>query len=213
MKVSTRLSIAGLFKAGIVVLTGAVLLSATRQVKQELAQNETAGEIVNAVSSLRSLTLEYALRHEERVQTQWQLKHASLAKLLARDADFGGVEDQASMNRLRHTHESLHTLFTELLSSYQGRAADKGKTAVLEELEARLTGQMMNRTQDMIAEALMLADRSRAEVVGAQGRAGLAIIAFGGVLVLVIGVTLFLTVRSVTRPLAKLREGTAIVGA
>src|SRR5262249_7099601 len=175
--------------------------------------NETAGEIVNAVSSLRSLTLEYALRHEERVQTQWQLKHASLAKLLARDADFGGVEDQASMNRLRHTHESLHTLFTELLSSYQGRAADKGKTAVLEELEARLTGQMMNRTQDMIAEALMLADRSRAEVVGAQGRAGLAIIAFGGVLVLVIGVTLFLTVRSVTRPLAKLREGTAIVGA
>ncbi len=212
MKISTRLSIAGLFSVGIVVLTGAVLLFATRQVRQELAQNETAGEIVNAVSSLRSLTLEYALRHEERAQTQWQLKHASLAKLLARDADFGGVEDQAIMNRLRHTHENLHTLFTDLLASYQGRATDKGKGAVLEELETRLTGQMMNRTQDMIAEALMLANRSRAEVVGAQERAGLVLMAFGGVLVVVIGVTLFLTVRSITRPLAKLREGTAIVG-
>jgi methyl-accepting chemotaxis protein len=213
MKISTRLSIAGLFSVGFVVLIGAVLLFAMRQVRQELAKNETAGEIVDAVSSLRYLTLEYALRHEERAQTQWQLKHASLATLLARSADFGGVEEQAMMERLRDTHESLHTLFTELLSSYQGRLTDKGKSALLEELEARLTGQMMNRTQDMIGDALMLANRSRAEVVGAQVRAGLAIIAFGGVLVLVIGVTLFLAVRSVIRPLAKLREGTAIVGA
>jgi methyl-accepting chemotaxis protein len=213
MKISTRLSIAGLFSAGIVVLTGAVLLSATRQVRQELAQNETAGEIVNAVSALRYLTLEYALRHEERVQTQWQLKHASLATLLESSADFASFEEQAIMDRLRHTHESLHTLFTELLSSYQDRVTDKGKNPVLEELETRLTGQMMNRTQDMISEALMLANGSRAEVVSAQRRAGLAIIAFGGVLVFVIGVTLFLAVRSITRPLAKLREGTAIVGA
>jgi methyl-accepting chemotaxis protein len=213
MKISTRLGIAGLCSVGIVVLIGAVLLFAMRQVRQELAKNEAAGEIVNAVSSLRYLTLEYALRHEERVQTQWQLKHASLAKLLTGTADFGGFEERAIMDRLRDTHGSLLTLFTELLSSYQGRVTDRAKSALLEELEARLTGQMMNRTQDMISDALMLANRSRAEVIGAQGRAGLAIIAFGGVLALVIGVTLFLAVKSVTRPLAKLREGTAIVGA
>ncbi len=100
------------------------------------------------------------------------------------------------MDRLRQTHESLRTLFSELLSSYQGRATDRGKGALLEELEARLTGQMMNRTQDMISDALMLANRSRMEVVGAQGRDGLAIIAFGGVLLCVIGVTLFLADRS-----------------
>jgi hypothetical protein len=178
MKISTRLSIAGLFSVGIVLLIGVVLFFAMRQVRQELAKNEAAGETVNAVASLRYLTLEYALRHEERVQTQWQLKHASLAKLLTRSADFGGVAEQAIMDRLRHTHESLRTLFSELLSSYQGRATDRGKSALLEELEARLTGQMMNRTQDMISDALMLANRSRVEVIGAQGRAGLAIIAF-----------------------------------
>jgi methyl-accepting chemotaxis protein len=213
MKISTRLSIAGFFSVGIVVLIGAVLLFAMRQVRQELAKNETAGEIVNAAAALRYLTLEYALRHEERVQTQWQLKHASLSTLLAGSAIFGGSEEQSLMNKLRQTHESLHTLFAELISSYQGRVAGMEKSALLEELEARLAGQMMNRTQDMISDALMLANRSRAEVVGAQGRAGLAVIAFGGVLVLVIGVTLFLALRSVTGPLAKLREGTAIVGA
>jgi len=190
-----------------------VLFLAMQQVRQELAKNETAGEIVDAVAVLRYLTLEYTLRHEERVQTQWQLKHASLAKLMARNVDFGGVEDLAIMDRLRETHASLHSLFTDLLSSYQDRVIDTGKSPLLEELEARLTGQMMNRTQDMIADALVLANRSRQEVVRAQERAGVAIIAFGGVLVLVIGITLFLTVGSVTRPLAKLREGTAIVGA
>ncbi len=110
------------------------------------------------------------------------------------------------MNQLRHTHESLHTLFAELLSSYQGRLTDSGKSALLEELEARLTGQVMNRTQDMITDALMLANSSRAAVAGAQQRAGLAIITFGGVLVLVVGVTLFLAVRSISRPLAQLSE-------
>jgi methyl-accepting chemotaxis protein len=213
MKISTRLSLAGLFSVAIVLLMGAVLLFAMWQVRQELTTNETAGEIVNAVSALRYLTLEYALRHEERVQTQWQLKHASLSDLLTRSAEFGGSEAQAIMHRLHQTHESLNNLFTELLSSYQDRLTDTGRSPLLEELEARLTGQMMNRTQDMISDASQLANRSRVEVAGAQSRAGLAIIAFGGVLVLVIGVTLSLTVRSVTRPLAKLREGTAIVGA
>jgi hypothetical protein len=150
MKISTRLSLAGLFSVGIVLLIGAVLFFAMRQVRQELAKNETAGEIVNAVSALRYLTLEYALRHEERVQAQWQLKHASLSALLAGSPEFGGFEEQAIMNRLRQTHGSLPTLFIELLSSYQGRVTDEGKSALLEELEARLTGQMMNRTQDMI---------------------------------------------------------------
>jgi methyl-accepting chemotaxis protein len=213
MKIATRLSIAGLFSVAIVLLIGAVLLSAMWQVRQELTTNETAGEIVNAVSALRYLTLEYALRHEERVQTQWQLKHASLSELLTRSAESDGLTDQAIMNRLRQTHESLNNLFAELLSSYQSRVTEVAKSMLLEELEARLTGQMMNRTQDMISDATMVANRSRAEVADAQRRAGLAIIAFGGVLVLVIGVTLFLAVRSVTRPLAKLREGTAIVGA
>src|SRR5918999_4481610 len=101
MKISTRLSIAGLFSLGIVLLIGAVLFFAMRQVRQELATNEAAGEIVNAVASLRYLTLEYVLRHEERVQTQWQLKHASLSALLARSSEFGGSEEQAIMNRMR----------------------------------------------------------------------------------------------------------------
>jgi hypothetical protein len=117
MKITTRLGLAGLFSVAIVLLMGAVLLFAMWQVRQALTTNETAVEIVNAVSALRYLTLEYALRHEERVQTQWQLKHASLSDLLTRSAGFGGSEAQAMTDRLRQTHESLNNLFSELLSA------------------------------------------------------------------------------------------------
>jgi hypothetical protein len=55
MKISTRLSVAGLVSVGIVVLIGAVMLAATRQVKHALGQNEIVDEIVDATASLRYL--------------------------------------------------------------------------------------------------------------------------------------------------------------
>jgi signal transduction histidine kinase len=213
MRIATRLTLAGLFSVGVVAVIGAVLLSATQQVRQELTKNETAGEIFNAVTAVRYLTLEYVLRHEDRVQTQWQLKHASLAKLLATATEFTDSQERGIMDELRHTHTSIGSLFPQLVTSHQERQSNKGKSAVLEELESRLTGQITNKTQAMLSDALSLSRQSRAGVLAAQHRVSMAVMAFGGIVVCVVASTLFLTLRSVTRPLAKLREGTAVVGA
>jgi signal transduction histidine kinase len=213
MKISTRLSLAGLFSVGIVVVIGTMLLFATKQVRRELTKNETAGEIFNAVNAVRYLTLEYVLRHEDRAQTQWQLKHASLAKLLASTTEFTGLQEQVIMDDLRHTHESIGSLFPQLITSHRERQSNNGKGAVLEELESRLIGHITNKTQTMLSNALSLARQSRAGVLEAQHRVSIAVMAFGGIVVCIIVSTLFLTLRSVTQPLAKLREGTAVVGA
>jgi methyl-accepting chemotaxis protein len=84
---------------------------------------------------------------------------------------------------------------------------------VLDELEARLTGQIMNKAQDMISDALNLSDRSRLGVLNALQRGSVAVMTFGGGVLLVIAATWILTLRSVIRPLATLRAGTAIIGA
>src|SRR6266849_9756040 len=115
MKIATRLSLAGLSSVGIVVVIGIMLLFATQQVRRELTKNETAGNIFHAVTAVRYLRLEYMLRHEKRVQTQWQLKHASLSKLLASTTEFTSSQEQAIMDELRHTHESIGTLFPKLV--------------------------------------------------------------------------------------------------
>jgi light-regulated signal transduction histidine kinase (bacteriophytochrome) len=65
----------------------------------------------------------------------------------------------------------------------------------------------------MLSDALSLSHHSRAGVLAAQHRVNVAVMAFNGIVVCVIVSTLFLTLRSVTRPLAKLCEGTAVVGA
>ena len=213
MKISTKIKLAGLFSVGVAAVIGIVLLSATQQVRRELAKNETAGEILNSATAVRYLTLEYVARHEDRVQAQWELRHASLSKLLASATGFTGEEEQGIVDGLRHAQQGVNTLFKELVTNHQNREIEKGKSAVLQELENQLTGQIMNKTQVMISNALSLSDRSRAGVLDAQQRASVAVVAFGGAMVFVISAMLFLTLRSVTGPLARLREGTAIVGA
>src|SRR6266481_1401571 len=104
MKISTRLKLTGVFSLAVVAVMGAMLLSATQQVRGELTKNEVAGEVFNAVSSLRYLTQEYALSHEERTQIQWNVRHASLLQLLASATHFASMEEQGVIDELRRNH-------------------------------------------------------------------------------------------------------------
>ncbi len=190
-----------------------VLLSTTLQMRRELSKNEDAGEVLQAVTALRYLTMEYALRHEERTRAQWQLRSASLDKLITTTTAFSGTKDEAVLQALRQTHTSVDNLFGQLVANYAEVQHDRQKTAVLEELESRLSGQIANKSQAMISDALSLSERSRTGVIDAQQRANGAVIGFGGTVVCVIALTMWITLRSVIRPLAQLREGTTIVGA
>ncbi len=213
MKISTRLKLAELFSIVIVAVIVAVLLSTTLQMRRELTKNEEAGEVLQAVTALRYLTLEYALRHEERTRAQWQLRSTSLSRRLAATTGFAGTDEEEIVTGLRHTHESVDKLFSVLVANHGELLHDQGKREVLEELESRLSGQITNKTQGMISDALNLSEQSRNGVLDAQQRANIAVVTFGGIVMLVVAATIFITVRSVTRPLDKLREGTAIVGA
>jgi signal transduction histidine kinase/ActR/RegA family two-component response regulator/HAMP domain-containing protein len=213
VNISTRLKLTGLFSAAAIMAIGVVLLSATQQVKQELVKNEEAGEVLGGVTALRYLTLEYVLRHDERPHAQWQLRYASLSRLLTNKTNFTDTEEREIIDDLRHTQESVGVLFSQLVADYEDGDSTKGASAILEELQARLVGQITNKTQAMISDALSLSERSRTGVMEAQWRASVAVASFAGIVVLVIAATMFLVLRSVVGPLGKLREGTEIVGA
>ena len=199
--------------AAAVVAIGAVLLSTTQQVKRDLVKNEVAGEVLRGVTALRYLTLEYVLRHEERAYAQWQLRHASLSTLLTDTTEFTGKEEQEIIGGLRHTHENVSALFSQLVANYKDRESNQRANAVLEELDARLVGQITNKTQAMISDALSLSEQSRTGVRDAQQRTSVAGGAFTGVVLFMILAMSYLMLRSVIGPLGKLREGAATVGA
>ena len=208
MKIATRLKLISLFSAVVVAMVGAVLFSTTQQVHQELNKNQAAGEVLNAVTSLRYLSLEYGVRSEQRIFAQWHLRSASLAALLESSAVFSGSDDEANIASLRATFASVGNLFA-LLVETRARSND----AVTAELASRLTGQISAKTQAMISDAMNLSERSRQGVLVAQQREISAVTAFGAIVLFMIAASTWLTFRSLVRPLERLREGTRTVGA
>jgi signal transduction histidine kinase/ActR/RegA family two-component response regulator/HAMP domain-containing protein len=213
VKISTRLKRVGLFSVAVVALIVAILFSTTQQVRHELIKNEAAVEILHAVTALRYLTMEYAQRHEQRAHAQWQLRDSSLAQLLRNTGKFSDTEDEAIIDGLRHTRASASALFSLLATNHENPEFNKQKRAVFDELESRLTGQISNKMQSMISDALSLSERSRRGVLAAQQREIVAVVTFGGMVLFVIAASTLITLRSLIRPLDRLREGTAIVGA
>ncbi len=207
MKIASRLKLIGLFSAAVVVAVGAVLFSTTQQIRKELIKNAAANEVLNAVTALRYLSLEYVLRSEKRIQSQWQLRSASLSTLLASADTFSDADDQASIESLRATYASVGRLFALLVSTRQ-----LPKDAANTELASRLTGQISSKTQSMISEALILSERSRQGALVAQQRELAAVTAFGAVVLFLIAASSLVTFRSLVLPLQRLREGTATVG-
>lgn len=213
MKISTRLALAGLLAVAAATVVGAIVLVANQQMQTELANNETADEILNAVTSLRYLTLEYAQGHEVRPRAQWESRNASLSTLLAGANGFTSKEDRVTLDNLRHTRQSAEMLFAEWVSDRRKAQAHDSQDLVMQELEARLTGQIMSRAQDMISDALALSTSSRRGVLRAQQRVNVAAALFGAVVVATLVATWMLMLRGVVRPLARLRAGTVAVGA
>ena len=63
MKIVTRFKLAELFCVLLVAVIVAVLFSTSMAMQRELAKNKAAADILQAVTSLRYLSIEYALHH------------------------------------------------------------------------------------------------------------------------------------------------------
>ncbi len=213
MKISTRLMLTGLFSVVVVAIITIVLLTSTQKLKRELDKEAATVEFIKAITVVRFLALEYMMRHEERPLAQWLLSHASLSTLLANTTAFRGTKEQAVIDGFVSAHDSIGNLFLQLVANQSERVANKENTAVLEELDTRLTGQIITKVQSMISEALILSERNRVGVREAQWLTIVAVLLFGGLSVLVVGATMFVTIRRITRPLNELHDGIAVVGA
>jgi len=210
MKIKTRLQIITIFSVAIASVIGLILFLTVQRVNKEINTNKITDEVAKGVFELNAITYEYLLHHEERMQTQWQLRHDSLTKLLS-EIEFRGTERQVVLGRIQQNHEGIKALFAQLVKNYERHGNNKKKIAL--ELEERLVGQMLMKSQAMVSSAFQLAEVSRAEIEAAQKRAGLLLMFFIVIMATVIGATSFLISRSVANPIRELHEGTEIIGA
>jgi signal transduction histidine kinase/ActR/RegA family two-component response regulator len=182
-KTSARLTLAALVM--VVALAGAVVFSATQRLRQELAKDETADALLHAVTSIGTLTLEYALSHEESVEAQWRSTHASLSKLLGNARTLSCGDERTLVDDLHHAHEGMVTLFGQLTRHRKSRVSS-GTARVPDEVDDRLIAQIMNRIRAEVSIARRLSARSQTDLLNAQQRASMAVAAAGGILVLIV---------------------------
>ena len=213
MKIVTRFKLAELFCVLLVAIIVAVLFSTTVAMQRELAKNKAAGDILQAVTSLRYLSIEYALHHGARTRAQWQLRSESLGTGLLATPAFSSGEERALLRKLQGELAGVGGLFELFVANHRELGQDPQRREVLGELESRLSGQIMGRVQGMISDAMRLSELSRQGVLDAQQRANVAVMLFGGVIIALVAGLIYFTMTSVTGPLEKLRQGTLIVGA
>src|SRR5262249_38569564 len=144
---------------------------------------------------------------------QWLLRKDSLAALLADDALFPEDPEAGIYRNLRQQLPTLQKYFTDSLQLQEELRAAPQREEVLKRLEGRLFGLIMNRAQAMSRQAEELAQHSREDALAAQYRANYAAGALGLLLTLAVLGALYMTIRSVARPLERLRHGTELVGA
>ena len=213
MKIVTRFKLAELFCVLLVAIIVAVLFSTTMAMQRELAKNKAAADILQAVTSLRYLSIEYALHHGARTRAQWQLRSESLGTGLLATPAFSTGEERALLRKLQGELAGVGALFELFVANHRELGQDPQRREVLGELESRLSGQIMGRVQGMISDAMRLSELSRQGVLDAQQRANVAVMLFGGVIIALVAGLIYFTMTSVTGPLEKLRQGTLIVGA
>ncbi|MEG1329236.1 MAG: HAMP domain-containing protein, partial [Janthinobacterium sp.] len=166
-----------------------------------------------AVTSLRYLSIEYALHHGARTRAQWQLRSESLSTGLLATPAFNGDEERKLLRELQGDLAGVGGLFELFVANHRELGQDPQRREVLGELESRLSGQIMGKVQGMISDAMRLSELSRQGVLDAQQRANVAVMLFGGMIIALVAGLIYFTMTSVTGPLEKLRQGTLIVGA
>nr|WP_166454676.1 ATP-binding protein [Duganella rivi] len=182
------------------------------RLRSEMRKSELTGEVLREAAGLRVLTLEYVWQHQARSRLQWLQQHRSLGALLAAGREFEDRYEQSLLGQLRQRHQSIGKLFAELQGLPDELQNQPQRGAILQALEARLTAQIVNRSQDMMSDADELARLSRGNILAAQQDTLLAGGALGSLTLAVVLAAMGLTIRSVTAPLARLHQATEVVG-
>ena len=213
MKIKIRARISAILSIGLALTVGIVLFLTVQKMNEAREGTTVAGEVVKGVAELEILTYDYLLHHEERAQTQWQLKHRCLTKHI-RGVAFKSPEEQIFLEKIRHNHETIKGIFGQLTTDYEKRERlGEGGVAVSQELKERLTSRLLMKSQAIVSDAFQLQQAIRGKLVTTQQRSSLLIFVCVGILAVIMPATSTWMSMSVLKPMAELQEGTRIIGA
>ncbi len=212
MKIRSKLFIS----AGISIIVAIMLISLVSVTSDRLAESNKEHEIFinvsNGMTELNSVTYDYLLHREKRMEEQWYSKYNSLKEVLDET-----VREQKVIS-IRTDYVTVSNLFSQITSNnkeiekliQEGASQERIDTST--QLEERLVTQLLVISNSVITDVSRLAEQKHAEADEAQRFTANLILVLITTLAIGIIASSFLVGRSISKPLTRLAEYSKIVG-
>ncbi len=213
MRIRTQAIFGAIASVAAVGLAIVVLSALDRRTQAAIEQHDLSGQIVsNGVSGLPLIAIDYFRFRTPRLREQWQLRQATLGRLLA-DESMVGAAELALFASMRLRNANLSEAFARLVEMYDKLPEGEALPIRWHAQEDRLVTQVMLATQDIVTDAIQFEQRSTELLLEArrtEGYVALGLVLMLGALTLAYSVVAF---RSVVVPIRRLAQGAQAVSA
>lgn len=207
MNIRAKLLIVALLPAAMLLLVGAVTLSALNRIEAARRQNQIASDVVKGAFQLTLLTYEYLQQHSDRSRDQWLGKHASMSTYLS-EAQTVRDSDQETLRSLCATHREIGRLFRRLAQARDAAAGDD----FTPQIEQRLADQLLTRSHEMLSTASRLSTGADVYMDRVFHWTGAIVLTVAVLCAAAVAVIALLVRSGVMAPLDRLRDGLREVG-
>jgi PAS domain S-box-containing protein len=210
MKIRSRVILSITILCIITIVIAIALFVTFSRINELNTKEDIAESLLLKSHELSELSNDYILFHEKRQQDQWETTYNSIAALLSQ-LQVDRPEEQILVDKLASNQKRLKEMFDEVkigLGTESGSIKHGGDIAFLRLSWARLAVQ----AQGMIHDASRLSHSTQDETRNVHHRITVLIMAMIGTLIVFILVNYVLINRQVLRSVAKLQEGTTIIG-
>lgn len=209
MKIATKITV-NIF---LFVLFSLVMFTAfavmTSRVDKSLRNDIIVNRIVSGVNDLNTATYGFVLRPDERPRMQWELKHASLGRLI-QTLETG---ETILLERIARNHGLSKNLFEKLIHRSSVKNYADLEPITYDEDGQRVVAQLIARTQMIATDAALLTQASTASIVSLNRKSLYVVF---GMTLLMSGVITFASLvlrRRIAESFRQMNEGTRIIAA
>ena len=210
MKIKTKLYLSACVIIGLIGLLIAFSLFFSSGMKKQLEKNRFASELSRKIGELVLVTDEYLAYHYERNAQQWEIKYEEILKIVP--------NEQAQLfGHLQTDLESLHSSFLSLVSAAQeryqvGKDNDSGKEVEhISILEERLVGRIRLISNKIMVDSFNISQNALFQIENLERKEDTIELAVALLLICLIAVSSYFTIRKITRPLRGFVESAAII--
>jgi|GEM_PF-6791665 len=214
MKIKTKVQ-AGIFLCIMITVTAGLFITMTiQEMEKQRHEATSAAKIVKDVAELKIVMHEYLLHPEERSLIQWKSKYNLLSKKLIENKNkFDSQDEKIILSRIHHEFMQIGIIFEELSRNFEKDLNYDGQKNISRlKFEGRLKGELLVRTHAMIFPVFQLQQIIQAADAAIHQKAILLIVVLLVLFAFLVTGILFWIHSSVVKPIAKLEEGTRIIG-